>query len=38
MDAGGDDHSTFVTLSADGRFAVFRSRATNLTVPAPSRG
>src|SRR6185436_10940040 len=38
MDAGGDDDSNFTTLSADGRFAVFRSRATNLTVPAPSGG
>jgi hypothetical protein len=38
MDAGGDDDSEFTTLSADGRFPVFRSRATNLTVPAPSGG
>jgi len=38
MDAGGDDFSSYTTLSADGRFAVFRSRATNLTVPAPSGG
>jgi hypothetical protein len=38
MDAGGDDFSAFTTLSADGRFAIFRSRATNLTVPAPSPG
>src|SRR6185436_10839137 len=38
MDAGGDNDSSFTTLSADGRFAIFRSRATNLTVPAPSPG
>jgi Tol biopolymer transport system component len=38
MDAGADDYSEYNTLSADGRFAVFRSRASNLTVPAPSGG
>jgi hypothetical protein len=38
MDAGANDDSTYTTLSADGRFAVFRSLATNLAAPAQSAG
>jgi hypothetical protein len=38
MDAGANDDSSYTTLSADGRFAVFRSRATNLAAPAQSSG
>jgi hypothetical protein len=38
MDAGGDSRSEYTTLSADGRFAVFRSQSTNLATPAQSAG
>ncbi|HLY36895.1 MAG TPA: hypothetical protein VKU61_02595, partial [Candidatus Binatia bacterium] len=38
MDAGANDRSSYTTMSADGRFTVFRSQATNLALPAQSSG